>query len=58
MSPERPKWSDFDAEMAAPDEAALHVERDELTVAEPRIDTFAVGDRRGRGEVVFLVGRG
>ena len=58
MSPLRLKRRVVGAEMARPDDAALHVERDDLPVAEPGVDALAVGDRRRRGEVVLLVDLG
>ena len=58
MSPESLERGVLGAEMPGPDDAALQVERDNLAVAEPRVNAFAVGDRRRRGEVVLLVDLG
>src|SRR4029450_13659679 len=43
------------AEIALPDDLAGHVERDDLTGAEPRVHHLAVGDRTRTGEVVLVV---
>src|SRR5687768_13562209 len=41
--------------MARPGELAVHVERDDLTRAEPRIDAASIGDRARRSEIVLVV---
>ena len=43
------------AEVPRPDDAALHVERQNLAVAEPGVDALAIGQRRRGGQVVLLV---
>ena len=55
MPPLRLERCVFGAEMPRPDDASIHVERNDLTVAEPGIDAFTVGDGSRRREVVLLV---
>ena len=43
------------SEVLRPHDGAAHVERRDLTGAEPGEETLAVGDRRRRGEVVLFV---
>ena len=43
------------ADVALPDRFAVHIERRELSGAEPGVDSLAVGDRAGRGHIAFLM---
>ena len=45
------------AEMARPDGAPRHVDRDDLPGPEHRVDALTVGDRTRAGEVVLVVDR-
>ena len=42
-------------QVTLPREPAVHVDGDQLAIAEPCVDKLAVGDRARRGEVVFVV---
>ena len=45
----------LDPQVPLPHEAAVHVERNDVPVAEPGVDPLAVGDGRRGGEVVLFV---
>ncbi len=55
VSPSRLERRVLVAEVPRPDDAALHIERQNLAVAEPGVDALAIGQRRRRGQVVLLV---
>ena len=58
VSPLRLERRVLHSEMARPDEAPVMSSANDLSVAEPRVDPLAVGDRCRRSEVVLLVNLG
>ena len=55
MPPEGPEWCELDAEISRPDEFPIHVERHDLAVAEPGVDTLTVSSWRRCRKVVLFV---
>ena len=55
MTPQILKRAVLDRQVTGPQETAFHIERHDLTVAEPRVYPLSVGHRSGSGEIVLFV---